>query len=405
MMSWIFLRRRTLFCFVGLFLLCQVIFLAHYAHVGNGIWGDGRFYFVIVRSAVIDHDFNFANERLVHPFFFEEILTPAGHVLNKYSIGAPLLWAPFFVLAHGILLAATELHLTTQAADGYGHLYRLAVGMGAVTYGCLGIFLSSLGVKKWYGQNIALISSLAVAIGTHLFFYIAVDPVNSHSASLFVAGLLFYLLTLFIEKPKKSTSVLMGVACGLLALIRLQDGVFFLGITWLIWRQALSRKEKLLHILIVAGVAFAVFAPQLVEWKYMIGSIRSPYSLVGETFAPLQPHLWEVFFSWNNGLFVWAPLLLIAVVGLILGQKKIFSQVGLGLFLIEAYAIASWHGWWGGASFGGRMFLSLTPFFILGLAEVVKRLKLERSFSWSVSLLATIGIVNCGAIVLFLLAQ
>lgn len=396
----------TFFSFGLFFLFCQFIFLSHYWLVGNGVWGDGRFYYVIVRSAVIDHDLDFHNESQVNPFTFEQISTPTGKVFNKYSIGAPLLWSPFFLVADGMVHLGQTLHLTSLPADGYSHPYRLAIGMGAVTYACLGIYFTYLGLKESFSSQLALLSSLGVALGTNVFFYTAVDPVNSHSASIFAAGLFFYLLTKYWQKPQLLTSLFLGVVCGLLALIRMQDILFLFAVYWLIWQQShLSLLQKVTHWCAVSVMTLITFIPQLAEWQYLLGSIRNPYSLIGETFMPLQPHFLEVLFSFNNGLFVWSPLLIASLVGLVITRKSIFSQLGLGLWLLEAYAISSWHGWWGGASFGGRMFLALAPFFAFGLAKVLERFKIEKSLKLSFVFLLTLGIANLGAIVLFLLAN
>ncbi len=390
-------------CFVVFFFVCQSIFLAHYFVIKNGIWGDGRYYYVILRSAVVDHDLDFHNESVVNPFAFEQIETPTGKIFNKYSVGAPLLWSPFFLMAHELALI---LHGPHFPPDGYGHPYRIFVGIGAVTYGWAGIFLIFLALKKQFSQQIALLSSMLVAIGTHAFFYIAVDPVNSHSASIFLAGLFFYLISSWWKKPRFILTVFLGVTCGALALVRMQDSLFWLGIAWLIIRQSqLSRPQKVMHLITSAGITFLVFTPQLAEWQYLLGSIQSPYSFIGETFTPLQPHLIEVLFSFNNGLFVWSPLLLFSLVGLWISRRHIFSQIGLVLWAAETYAVASWHGWWGGASFGGRMFLTLLPFFIWGVAQALQKWKFLTRWPNYLALFLTAGIANVGAIVLFLLWQ
>ena len=114
--------------FISLLIASTLIFLAHYLIVGNGIWGDGRYYYAFTRSWVIDKDIDFSNERLVDPFYFDDIPTPIGRVGNKYSIGTPILWLPSFIAAHAISLIA---HLINPKilADGYGHIYRIFIGV------------------------------------------------------------------------------------------------------------------------------------------------------------------------------------------------------------------------------------------------------------------------------------
>lgn len=393
--------------FLGIFLLCELVFLAHYAKVGNAVWGDGRFYYVYTRSAVIDHDLDFANESKVDPFYFDAVKTPTGKIFNKYSIGAPILWTPFFLVAHGVVLVGEFLKMPGAVADGYGHVYRIAVGMGAVFLGNAGCWFSYFAAKKFFERRVAFLATLLMMIATNAFFYIAVDPINSHSSSIFISGLFVFFLVKLIDKSSYFSIFWLGILTGFLGLIRAQDLLFGISVPLVLLldhntKQSVWRKSKLL---VSYGVAVALsFLPQILVWLYLFGQITSPYFLAGETFNLLQPKILEVLFSNNNGLFFWSPFLILSVIGLVdLSRKFLLARIGLLLFALEAYTIASWHGWWEGASFGARMFLTLTPFFILGFAQVLQYLEKKFSVKKLLTGILIAGSANAGEIIWFLL--
>jgi hypothetical protein len=117
---------------------------------------------------------------------------------------------------------------------------------------------------------------------------------------------------------------------------------------------------------------FVGFSPQLLTWIRLYGTLTSPYFLLGEKFDLTQLHPIAILFSPQNGLFLFAPILLLSLFGLVNASKfhNWLAHSGLILWGLQTLFLSSWSGWWGGESFGGRMFLSLTPFFILGLAQI-----------------------------------
>lgn len=99
--------------------------------------------------------------------------------------------------------------------------------------------------------------------------------------------------------------------------------------------------------------------------------------------SPLPPYYWggrvnihnlslNVLFanllSPGRGLFVFAPVFILSILGVILSLRKSFSNK-LGLFLIAIIVchwlvISSFPHWWAGWSIGPRFFSDMTPYFI-----------------------------------------
>lgn len=353
--------------------VCLFLYTAHYLVVGNMVWGDGRYYYSYTRSWVIDQDIDFSNESQTQPFFFNSIVTPAGKLLNKYSIGTPILWLPWFVMAHLISLGLSM--VSSIPADGYHHLYRIFVGLGSVFYGWLGIFLAYKTAKKITNKSSALLATVIIFLTTNLIFYTGIDPVNSHPSNIFISSWLVYLLVNNSTKLNFKKFFSLGCLVGLIALIRPQDAIFILPLLLLTFKENL---KSFIASLVGFGVVFSL---QLLTWLIMIGSITNPYGLLGEGFNWFNPQIIKVWFSSNNGLFYYSPTLIISIWGWLKNIKlNKWYGYGLGLFLIQSYIVGSWHGWWGGASYGARMFLSLTVFFVIGLAGWLKEYKIKTKY-------------------------
>src|SRR5262249_22950310 len=88
-----------------------------------------------------------------------------------------------------------------------------------------------------------------------------------------------------------------------------------------------------------------------------------------------SPYFLQILFSANHGLFSWTPLLLLSAIGLFFSWRKT-PQVGgsvLCTVLAFYYFIASYPDWAGISSYGSRFFVSLTVFFVVGLAILLEK--------------------------------
>jgi hypothetical protein len=96
------------------------------------------------------------------------------------------------------------------------------------------------------------------------------------------------------------------------------------------------------------------------------------YSYGAETFDFIHPHIIDILFSYKKGLFLYSPLLLLALSGgYVLWKKSRFEFFTLFSFLfILTYFLSSWWNWWYGGSFSSRVYLEYIPFFaiLLGLS-------------------------------------
>lgn len=356
---------------------------------GSLLGSDGTHYFAYLPSVILDGDLDFANDYQVllagEPQKLDEYLntlTPTGRPANVWSIGPAILWSPFYLATHGVMLALSSLDLPVQA-DGYGYPYQLVVLSSNIVLAGIGLLL----IQRAVGHVVARKESIAagllvVTFGGNLVYYMTVEPHMSHATSVLGVGILSWLWLSYRDRADPVHGTKLGATAGLMALVRPQDGLF-LALPYLdrlLRAFRVTPGPRLVQLtrgaVVSATVALIVFSPQLFVWLKLWGSIGSPYALRGEEFYWFDPALFEVLLSTRRGLFVWHPVFLFAVIGLIvLGRRDRFlAWTSLIGFAIQWYLIASWWAWEQGKSFGGRMFIVCTPLFIIGIAALWDRL-------------------------------
>jgi len=85
----------------------------------------------------------------------------------------------------------------------------------------------------------------------------------------------------------------------------------------------------------------------------------------------LKPHFFDILFSFQKGLFVYTPVLLLALfslIWLVYRRKYYMALTWLAFFLILTYILSSWHSWYFGASYGLRAYIDFYTIFFIPVA-------------------------------------
>ncbi len=355
--------RRYAWILVIIYLCLLPVFLYPKIH-GN----DGIGYFVYLRSIVMDGDLDFTNEFAHYSTEYTIVgYNPqTGHPVTGIPPGCAVLWAPFYLVAHGITLS----EVTVYPADGYGYPYELAVALGTSFYGLLGLLIVYWTGLRWYSSRNVFWAVIAGWLASPLMFYMYIHSSMSHANSFFMAALVLWsTLRLLVDKSDRwSDYLILGLSSGMMGVIRNQDMIF-----WSIPLVVILilRNRKMLLIPVCIGMVFCI---QLGTWWSLNGS---PFSgpvthYVGHNFTPWAPNAFNVLFSGRHGLFTWNPVFLFGLLGWLLLRRKSGLMVFLAvmMFLLQLWVVGSWREWWGAYSFGHRMFVSLLPFFMVGLAAL-----------------------------------
>ncbi len=354
-----------------LFAVCLTVYLLHFAAVRHGIYGDGNGYFAISHTLLFQQKLDFApvyrhlsafpGARYTFSRIFWDTAKTATGVLNcPWLIGTSLFWLPFMAVA---AVAGTVLRL------GLFHpAYEAACGIAGIALMLAGLRFMELTLKARGLKNKAAFSVMALATATQLFYYASFEPALSHQAAFFLVSLYMYIYT---EKHGLGRSILLeGFILGLTAITRMGDVIILF--PFAVYRlYSLARRQKFRKILLFVSSFAAALVPQLLFQHYMYGNAWTNTYIQGEkgSFGVITPvSLFLHLFAWNGGLFLYSPLLLFALYGLV--KKKEYLSVGA--FVLYLLFIASWEPFVP-AGFGNRFFVAAIPLFAPGLAWLAVR--------------------------------
>jgi hypothetical protein len=381
---------------------------------GHIVGGDGLFYYVYLRSAVLDGNLDFTDEyqefnrAITDPgkLINTTLRTPTGLALNQFSVGPALLAAPLFLLAHALSLAGHRLGLPLPL-DGYGLLYEGSFALTGVLAGVAGAACAYAALRRILPAGPAGVGVAGIWLGGSLLYYTLASPVYAHAFS--ALGVAVWLLLWSRLRPTAVGQwLVLGLAGGLMATMRWQEALIApLPLLWWAidrWWPARSSSpvttpqrtkaaggpfdqppmpeptsapaQPLLAAPLLYGLGLVLgFSPQLVAWTILFGQpLAVPQT--GAFFTWGQPHWLEVLISPRNGLFSWTPVALLAVVGLVglLRQQPRWAVMGLLAIVLQVAINGLLFDWWGGAAFGARRFLGTAVFQAAGLGWLAAQL-------------------------------
>jgi len=153
---------------------------------------DGICNFVFLRSAFFDHDLDFTNEyaefdrRTEAKFALldKPHSTETRLPVNRYGVGSAMLWAPFYLLAHAMVLIG-PLFGYGFSTGGYDGLYLWAIGLGSVVWGTLGLWLAFRFCLTRFGAGAAWFGTVLILAAPPLGLYLYVHTSMSHANAFF----------------------------------------------------------------------------------------------------------------------------------------------------------------------------------------------------------------------------
>ncbi len=314
--------------------------------------------------------------------------------VNKYFSGTALACSPFFLIAHWI----SPFYGFDQ--DGYSYLYMVFQTIAALFYCILGLYFLS-GLLKLFDCSESTISLVVVSFlfGSNLFYYTVGELGMSHVYSFAFVSWFLNLSKRHIDQNRNRDLLLMAFTFGMIVLIRPVNGlvIFFLPFLAKDLKQFVDwfakRVEQWKTTLLATVVFFIIVGIQLIIYKFQTGSFFV-YSYKGEGFNFLNPEILKFLFSYQKGLFLYTPIYLISLIGLVVlfkDSKYLFYSALLPLCIV-IYVLASWWCWFYGGSFSSRVMVEYIPIFAVLLGFALKRFSGYRK-TGLVSVLLTVVIV------------
>ena len=326
---------------------------------------DGIHYYAYLRSLLFDGDLDLRNEYAMLGW------ANTAH-RNVLPVGAAILWSPLVLVVH-LGREAARL-FGAGPPTGVEPIYQGAACLATFAYVAAGLFLLLATLRRWVPPAAAFWATVLCWIGSPLRFYLSVLPGFAHGAEFFAAVVVLSAYLKLRDRPDVRRAVWTGLACGVLFLVRSQDGiVLLLPAVELAWRAARGPDRA---GPVKAGVALvATFAltalPQVLVWQAMFGvPLLIPHKVLhGAGFMHLdRPELWGTLFSPRGGLFLNYPAMLAAALGLVIlfFRDRRYVLAVLPVLLAGWYVNATVFDW-----YHVRRFTGMVPFLAPGLACLI----------------------------------
>jgi hypothetical protein len=236
-----------------------------------------------------------------------------------------------------------------------------------------------------------------------------IAPGFSHAASVFaVAALVWTTLDARARAAGAGRWALVGAIGGVAALVREQDALFLAVPLGLLFADAVRTRQWVAAAgrgAVTVAAAILVVVPQLLAYRVINGAF-GPSRLVTRKLSYGSPHFFEVLFDPGHGLFVWAPILLAAVLALAaiaVRRRDAVAGVLLLALLLQTWINGSVESWTQAGAFGSRRFVGATVVFAWGLAPALAALRARAGAFpgaaalvllawWNVSLMVQFGL-------------
>lgn len=392
---------KPVFRFLSRLTVCErilvLLFAATIPLANPWVHGDGVGYYAFARAIIVQHNLDFSKDwteanpsfRMEHVdaqnHIYEDLYTPTNHLDNYFAIGPAILWSPFLIATHAVVLLADRAGARIPA-DGFSRPYTVTMALSTALYGFWGLWISFRMARQYVPERTALLATLGIWFASSLPVYMYFNPSWSHAHSAFVDALFLWYWHRTRERRTWGQWVLLGLISGLMVDVYFLNGVLLIiPLAEAVARYARTLRESTphpreglrlfgQHLMYVLFFAVALL-PTFISRLILYGSpIKTGYPTV-EGWSWGTPAFFSVLFSADHGLFSWTPIVLLAIIGLILFTRVDRSFAFYLILAVVAFyvVVAAYPFWDGRSSFGNRFFISLTTAFILGLATL---------FSW-----------------------
>lgn len=314
-----------------------------------------------------------------------------GNNISQYPLGMAVFYAPAFITGHIIA------KVSGFEADGYSAPYQYSLIWFEVLYSLVAfVFLRKI-FLRFFSEWISCALMLICFFGTN--YYISVTgAMGMPHQYLFLAYVLLIWCTIkWTAEPTKKHAFFIGLLLGLMAITRPTDVLaFFIPLLWGVNNGAqfkarlymvFKTHRSQLFILCLGALLFVGI--QMMYWKMYAGEwVHYSYKNQREIFEFLHPSTVDFLFGFRKGWFLYTPVMLVAVIGVIYAWRK-KAEFGLAFFvftLITVYVLSSWSCWWYATSFGQRAMVQSYPVYLLGLGFLLNFLFTHRYvMGWIVS--------------------
>jgi hypothetical protein len=343
----------------------------------NRIAIDAPSYYTYLPAAIIHHDLSLSYID-VNPEFYKNKVwfytVENGKKLIKHPMGISVMLSPFFMIGHWIA------GWIGSSQNGYSMPYQNAASIGVLIYLFIGVYFLRKLLLNYFSEKIVALTLITITLGTNLLWYASFEGLMPHAISFSLWCICLYSFFYWLKKGTPQLIFFFSVAFGCIVLIRplsIVSILFFL-IYGIISKGGMKAfvqfiQPKWMSVLIGIFFAFVIASLQLCYWKYATGKwLYDVY--MDEHFVFTSPQILPFLFSFRKGVFVYTPVLIFALMGLIILFRKdraLFYSTSIFLS-ITVFLLSSWWAWSYGICWGMRPMIDYYGLLSLPLAYSFK---------------------------------
>lgn len=323
-------------------------------------------YYSYLVAQFIHHDFFFD---LSHRYWLTQ--TPTGEVIPKVTMGMAILYLPFFLIGNGFA------HVLGYEPTGYTAPYAWCIHIGTLVYVFTGFWYMRKTLLLFFSEWVTALTMVLILAATNLFYYTFREGEMAHSYLFFLFSVFFYNVIRWHATKHFKYLCYTSVIAGFVALIRPTE-ILILLIPLL---YGISSKATLAERfgdlmalrwkwLILAALFVLPLIPQFLFWKALTGQYLFFSYGSNERFFFADPKIYSVLFGWHKGWFIYTPLALLMVAGLVMMWFR-WRALALPLslyLLLNIYIVSSWWDWGFGGAYGMRALVQTFAFMAIPLA-------------------------------------
>jgi hypothetical protein len=313
-------------------------------------------------SVLIDGNTNLDNFRQVIPPGDYRVETIDGHVYSRFPVGPALLALP-------VVFLISRYPSGLWPADLYDYLRHNPPGfivmsieklIASLIVALTAVLIYAL-ARRYLDRKYSLLVTAVFAYGTSAWSTASM-ALWSHGPSI-----LFLTLGLLVILEARNTPRLIQFAGLPLALAFLMRPTNIIPVLlWTVYVFVRYRKWFWRYIVWALPIIIFFFSYNLVIYHNWL----SPYYRPEQLGSPpnLLVALTGTLFSPSRGLFIFSPVFLFSLYGIVVKRKtvglELLDYVLLSILLLHWILISINWSWWGGWSFGPRLFADMIPYLI-----------------------------------------
>ena len=339
----------------------------------NRIIVDAPSYYTYLTALFIHHDLslNFIDQ---NPAYYKDKIwyykIENDKKLIKHPLGFSLMVSPFFAVGH--LIAK----LTNAPPDGYSWPYQNAITIGVWFYLFLGLWYLRKHLLIYFSEKVVAVTTISIVLATNLFWYSSFESIMPHAVSFSLFCIANYSFFQWLNTSSKKQLFIFAICFALSVLIRplAVSVLLYFIIAAISFKNGIKPfllflKSNLTPLLLSFLIAFLIGSLQFAYWKYATG--KWMYDVyMDEHFIFNSPQILPFLFSFRKGIFIYTPVLIFALIGLIslFRTNKTFFYSIATLMVLTIFILSSWWAWSYGISWGIRPIIDYYAFFAFPLA-------------------------------------